>query len=108
MGVDHLIGRRTGRPKGVRSTPSWSRDVVWAYRHLGEADAVAPTALAGQLVALGREHPDRLATLLLQLDGQGQQREEGAVVVAEAAVPVPAPPRRAKLLVVSMQEWMRW
>jgi hypothetical protein len=75
MSVDHLHDKRTGRPPGSKSTPRWVRDVRWAYRHLGKPDAVPPSALAGFLVALAREHPDRFITCLALADAQSPKAE---------------------------------
>jgi hypothetical protein len=70
MGLEHLQDKRTGRPRGSKSSPRWLRDAHWAYRNLGKPDSEPPTALAGLLVALGREHPDRFAACLATLDSQ--------------------------------------
>jgi hypothetical protein len=43
---------------------------MWVYRNLHRPDAAAPSALAGRLLALGREEPDRLVLLLDALDRQ--------------------------------------
>ena len=87
----HLQDLRTGRPKGSRSTPSWERDLRWAGRHLDKPEAVPPSALAGRLVALGRQHPDRLLSLLLQLDAEGR-RGEARAPAPEPPAPIPPPP----------------
>ena len=73
MGTAQLQGKRTGRPPGIKSRP-WRRAVLWCIRNLDKADAVPPSPLAGRLLALGREHPDRLVSLVIQLDGQGDGR----------------------------------
>jgi hypothetical protein len=67
MGVEHLQGRRTGRPRGSKTTPPWVRDARWVYRNLDSPDAVPPSPLAGLLLTLGREHPDRLAVCLARM-----------------------------------------
>jgi hypothetical protein len=72
MGVDHLQGKRTGRPRGSSSTPAWVRDLHWAERHLGDPDAVPPSPLAGRLLALARDQPDRFLACLALRDAQGQ------------------------------------
>ncbi len=75
MGVDHLQGKRTGRPRGAKTPPPWVRAARWAYEHLDVADAVPPSALAARLVALGRKHPDRLAVCLARLDAMGHRTD---------------------------------
>jgi hypothetical protein len=64
MGVQHLEGKRTGRPKGSKSSPVWVRAARWALANLDYPDAVPPSPLAGRLLALGRESPDRLVLCL--------------------------------------------
>lgn len=75
MGVDHLQDKRTGRPPGSKSTLAWLRDVRWAYRNVGKPDAEPPSAFAGLLVALMREHPDRFLTCLALAEAQVLNRE---------------------------------
>jgi hypothetical protein len=67
MGVEHLQGKRTGRPRGSKSRP-WLRAIRWACRHVDRPDAVPPSPLAGYYLALGREHPDRFLACLAALD----------------------------------------
>ena len=87
----HLQGRRSGRRKGSRSTPAWERALRWAGRHMGKPDAVPPSDLAGRLAALGRDHPDRLVSLLLQLDAE-RRRGAADAPAPEPAAPIPSPP----------------
>jgi hypothetical protein len=68
MRVEHLDGKRTGRPRGSRSTPAWVRDLRWAGRHLGDPEAAPPSPLAGRLLAWGREQPDRFLACLAPRD----------------------------------------
>lgn len=68
MGIQHLTGKRTGRPRGTKNTPPWVRDARWAYQNLGNLDAAPPSPLAGRLLDLGREQPDRLAVCLAAID----------------------------------------
>jgi hypothetical protein len=83
MSVAHLAGKRTGRPKGVKSTPPWKRDALWAYRHFDDADAVPPSEFARRLRDEGRERPASLLAALVQLDGQsGRENAAGPEVLA--------------------------
>jgi ribosomal protein L7/L12 len=68
MGTQHLDGKRTGRPPGARSRLPWIRDLRWAYRNLDKPDPQPPTAFAGLLLAMGREHPERLVPCLAIMD----------------------------------------
>ncbi len=69
MGVEHLEGKRTGRPPGSRNRKKWQVETAWAHRHIGD-DAPPPSPMAGLLRDLGREHPDRLIALVALDDGQ--------------------------------------
>ena len=91
MGVEHLVGKRTGRPKGSKTTAPWRRDLLWAYRNLGQPDAVAPSVLAAGLAALGREHPERLAALLLRMERAGGRGTAPAARVGSPPVRGAAP-----------------
>jgi hypothetical protein len=65
MGVAHLDGKRTGRPKGQKTRPYWQRAVQWVERHLGDDQPVPPSPLASLLLDQARERPD-LFVLMLQ------------------------------------------
>jgi hypothetical protein len=91
MSVAHLTGKRSGRRRGSKSAP-WRRAVLWSLRHLDEADAVAPTPLAGRLLALGRERPDLIVALAIQLE-QTDSRSGGPM--REAPPPVMSAPQQA-------------
>jgi hypothetical protein len=68
MGVEHLQGMRTGRPKGSKTSPAWVRALGWAERNLDNTDAVPPSALSGRLLAFGREQPDKFLACLARRD----------------------------------------
>src|SRR5262245_56430126 len=87
MAIEHLIGRRTGRPSGSRSAPRWLRALRWAERNLGRPEAEPPSALAALLVAFGREHPDRFVTCLAMVEAVTSPKRQGAQV--EKAEPKP-------------------
>jgi hypothetical protein len=67
MGVQHLEGKRSGRPRGSKSRP-WLRALRWACRNLHRPNAVPPTPLAEHYLALGRERPDQFLACLATLD----------------------------------------
>jgi hypothetical protein len=89
MGLEHLQGRRTGRRRGSKSTPAWIRDARWAYRNLGKPDAEPPSALAGRLVALGREQPDKFFACLMSLQPPTNAAEPRNRETATSADDVP-------------------
>jgi hypothetical protein len=103
MGVEHLHGKRTGRPRGSKSTPPWVRALGWAERHLGRPDVVPPSPLAAQLLALGREQPDKFLACLALRDARGQTTARGPEAVApdeRTAKLAGDKPRRVKTLVL--------
>ncbi len=87
MSLAHLQGKRSGRPRGSRSAPAWLRAARWASENLDDANAVPPTPLAGRLLAMGREHPDRLAVCLAKLSAMERaehRRLNRAIVPTES------------------------
>jgi hypothetical protein len=112
MAVEDLEKRRTGRPRGSKSAPPGLRAARWAVRHLADLDAVPPTELAARLLALGREHADRLAICLDELEARAQSRHGEASSPAREAprdTPPPrqpVPQRRIKRLIVPAESWM--
>jgi hypothetical protein len=76
MGVDHLQGRRTGRPRGAKTTPPYIRAARWAYENLDVADAVPQSALAARLLAFWRKRPDRLVVYMATLDEMKRKADE--------------------------------
>lgn len=87
MGLAHLKGKRSGRPRGSKNRPPWVRAALWASRNLDNLEAVPPSPLAGRLLALGREHPDRLVVVLLKADAarDRQEREKRQELAARKA-----------------------
>jgi hypothetical protein len=114
MGVDHLQGKRTGRPRGSKTTPAWVRDLRWAERHLGRPDAAPPSPLAARLLALGREQPDKFLACLALRDARGRRAAppRGPAPPADLGPPGPAGctptpagdrPRRVRVLVMPLE-----
>jgi hypothetical protein len=91
MSTEHLQGKRTGRPRGAKSRLPVRRDAWWAYRNLAKPDAVPPSALAARLLALGREHPDRLALCLAKLDALAREAARRERKTASPKERQPAP-----------------
>jgi hypothetical protein len=98
--------------------PPWRRDVKWAYRQLcregaanggvNSGDGVhgckPPSRFAAMLLALGREHPDRLAAVLIQLDGPAPVVQ----LVQEKPRTEARPPRKVKTLTLMPYQWKEW
>jgi hypothetical protein len=104
MSVAHLEGRRTGRPRGSRSTPPWKRDALWAYRHHDDRDAVPPSEFARRLREQAWERPDLLLAALALLDGQPSREEVGGAEIRTADEPTDGVMR----LSVSMAGLVAW
>jgi hypothetical protein len=98
MGVEHLKDKRTGLPRGAKSAPAALRAARWASRHLRKPDAVPPSELAGALLGLGCQEPDRFALLLDSLEARVQGRKGSP----------PEPPRRLKRLTVPGESQIEW
>jgi len=106
--VAHLQDRRTGRPRGARSAPAWLRAARWAHRNLGKPEAVPPSALAGRLLALGQEHPDRLAVCLDKLEATWELRAAPSNTGVVQDDHDDAWPRRVKTLTVPLKQLVLW
>jgi hypothetical protein len=100
MGIEHLNGKRTGRRPGTKSRPPWERGLLWAYKNLDRPEANPPSALAGRLLTLGREHPDRLFACLALLDARRSQAGRGAPLTPGRAVRAAEQPERLRKLFV--------
>jgi hypothetical protein len=66
MGLEHLEGRRTGRPRGAKTTPRVKRDILWAYRHLDDPDAKPPSPGAKRWAEYARRQPDKFLDRVLR------------------------------------------
>src|SRR5262245_30702713 len=74
MALKDLEGRRTGRPRGAKTTPRWVRDARWVNDNLDNVNAKAPTPLAARLLALGRKRPDKFASCLATLEAKAARQ----------------------------------
>jgi hypothetical protein len=70
MALKDLDGRRTGRPKGAKTTSRVRRDILWAYRNLDKPEARPPSAGAKLWAALARDEPARFLACLARLEAQ--------------------------------------
>jgi hypothetical protein len=59
----HLVGKRTGRPKGSRNHAAAWADAVWGYEHADD-DVPAPTPGAAVWRAFGQLFHDQLHDFL--------------------------------------------
>jgi hypothetical protein len=116
MAIEQLNGRRTGRPRGSRSPARWRRDLLWAYRNLRSEDAVPPTELAKRLLAMGREHPDRLFNCLVNMEAktprQRKRTAQGAPLNGASdkasGLAYTGPPRRVMTASISESHFLKF
>jgi hypothetical protein len=98
MSLVHLEGKRTGRRPGSRNSSRWKRDLLWAWKNLGNPDAEPPSPLAGLLLAMGRSDPANFLFCLsllevqtLKLEVEAPKAEEQKPVSNDTAPNVLAP-----------------
>jgi hypothetical protein len=72
MSIDHLAGKRTGRPRGSKSTLSLKRDLLWVARHLGKEGAQPPTDGAKFWLMVARERPDKFILAITAMEAASQ------------------------------------
>ena len=103
MGIEHLLGKRTGRPRGTKSTPAGLRDARWVNRNLGREGVIPPTPLAERLLALAREAPDRFAVCLATMEADHRNRGSIGLPVSGTDTAEGACPLRVKSVFVSWE-----
>ncbi len=79
MGLEHLQGKRTGRPRGARTKSRLRQDIAGAYRNQGKPDAQPPSAGAGLWQKLAREQPAIFLECVVRVDTAPEQESENAV-----------------------------
>jgi hypothetical protein len=104
MSVDHLAGRRSGRPRGSKTTPAWVRDATWCYRNLDNPDAEPPSPFAKRLLDQARQRPDLLLVALAQL-GCPPRREETSLQQARMEDAPTSGVRRLSVPVNGLLAW---
>jgi hypothetical protein len=83
MGVEHLEGRRTGRPRGSKTTSRVRRDMMWAYHHLDDADVKPPSAGAKMWSDLARSQPGNFLSCLVSLETGTESKANSTGSLAE-------------------------
>jgi hypothetical protein len=76
MGLKDLVGKRTGRPRGARTSPRVRRDILWAYRHLEDPEAKAPSPGARLWAEHARRQPGRFLACVLRVDTAGAREAD--------------------------------
>ncbi len=79
MGLEHLEGKRTGRPRGARTKSRLRRDIQWVYRNLNKPDAQPPSAGAKLWQKLAREQPAMFLECVVRVDTGPAQEAESKV-----------------------------
>jgi hypothetical protein len=67
MPLEHLQGKRTGRPRGSKSSSPLKRDLRWACRNLGK-DVEPPSDGAKFWSEMARNEPEKFVRALTELD----------------------------------------
>jgi hypothetical protein len=75
MPLDHLQGKRTGRPRGSKSSSPLKRDLLWACRNLGN-DVEPPTLGAKYWSEMARNEPDKFVKAVAELDAANRRSGE--------------------------------
>jgi hypothetical protein len=88
VGIRHLEGKRSGRPRGSKSWPL-TRVMNWVRKHVGKRDAKAPTPMAAELLDLARYDMVKFLACIAALE-----RQDAATPALSPAPP--RPPRRIK------------
>lgn len=91
MGLAHLAGRRTGRPKGSRTSSRVRRDLRWAYRNLHKPDAKPPSEGARLWAEYARTCPRRFLDRVLRADLLEESKAEGDALEKAIAGPAVSP-----------------
>src|SRR5436305_1269771 len=88
MGLKDLEGKRTGRPRGAKTTSRVRRDILWAYRNLDNPDAKPPSPGARMWTELARTQPGHFLACVVKVDTAGEREADGE---GESGVPSPEP-----------------
>jgi hypothetical protein len=74
MGVDHLQGKRTGRPPGAKSRSAVKRDMMRAYRYLRKPDSRPLPPGPAWWLELARTQPEKFMEYLLAMETMGAEK----------------------------------
>ena len=67
MNVAHLQGKRSGRPRGTKSTSPVARDLRWVARNLGK-DLEPPSPGAAFWAKMAHDEPDKFVSAVAALE----------------------------------------
>ena len=74
MALQDLEGKRTGRPRGAKTTSPVRKDILWAYRNLDKPDAKPPSPGARMWADLARNEPSRFLAHLARIEAARQEK----------------------------------
>jgi hypothetical protein len=95
MALQDLEGKRTGRPRGAKTSSQVWRDLMWVYRNLDRPDAKPPTNGARMWMDYARTNPGDFLACVLRADVVRDQSQETRKPGAPAK-----PPQRVQMLCV--------
>jgi hypothetical protein len=73
MAFQDLEGKRTGRPRGAKTSSRVWRDLMWVYRHLN-TDAKPPSPGARLWLELARNNPGEFLRCVLEADRKASRQ----------------------------------
>lgn len=76
MGLKDLEGKRTGRPRGAKTTSRVRRDILWAYRNLDNPDAKPPSPGAKMWAEHARKQPAHFLGCVVRVETAGDQEAD--------------------------------
>jgi len=79
MAVKDLDGKRSGRPRGVKTSSRVKRDILWAYRNLGNPDAKPPSPGAKMWAEHARQEPGHFLGCVVRMETAGEQETNNEV-----------------------------
>jgi hypothetical protein len=105
VAIKDVDGKRTGRPRGAKSSSKVLRDIRAAYRSLDKPESKLTTAGARLWAAMAREHPAQFLACLAKLEARAPNEVKRD---REAKDPLLSgdgakPPRRVRTMVVDAQ-----
>src|SRR5262245_15482119 len=68
MALEHLQGKRTGRPRGRRTTSPAIRGLRWAAQNVGKEGVIPPSPAAAHFLDLALNQPEKFFAALAALE----------------------------------------
>jgi hypothetical protein len=90
MGVEHLQGRRSGRPAGAKSGSAVKRDMMRAYRYLRRPDGKPLPPGVAWWLEVARTQPEKFMDCLLKAESMGAKKPSSSTDRQSDATVCPA------------------